>query len=126
MGFAKLSKLFCDSVIFWGLYNHADDKSKGTAIGKYMAELRDAFSHTDLRVESVKLAHSGKIKMDDLKGYFSEPMLKRHRRLFEGKEYQPGFIAIKVSLNRLLSCKDCCANIGQFVSSFKRELYRTA
>ena len=40
-GFARFSKLFCDSIIFWGLYNHADDRSKGTAIGKYVAVLRD-------------------------------------------------------------------------------------
>ncbi|OAQ22080.1 hypothetical protein K457DRAFT_1825778 [Linnemannia elongata AG-77] len=53
MGFAKFSKLFCDSIIFWGLYNHADERSKGTAIGKYIAELRDAFNHTALDVESI-------------------------------------------------------------------------
>src|SRR5690349_21589201 len=95
MGFAKFSKLFCDSIIFWGLYNHADGSSKGTAIGKYIAELRDAFNHTALDVESVKLTHSGKIQADDLSTYFSQPMLKRHRRSFEGKVYQPGLIAIK-------------------------------
>ncbi|KAG0047929.1 hypothetical protein BGZ90_007752, partial [Linnemannia elongata] len=32
-GFAKFSKLFCDSMMFWGLYNYADDSTKGTAIG---------------------------------------------------------------------------------------------
>jgi hypothetical protein len=98
-GFANFSKLFCDSIIFWGLYNHADDRSKGTAIGKYIAELRDAFNHTALDAESVKLTHSGKIQADDLTTYFSETMLKRHRRSFKGKVYQPGFIAIKVSLD---------------------------
>jgi hypothetical protein len=98
-GFAKFSKLFCDSIIFWGLYNHADDRTKGTAIGKCIAELRDAFN-TDLKVESVKFMHSGKLNMDDMdEEYFSKTILKRHKRVFEGKPYMPGFLAIKVSLD---------------------------
>jgi hypothetical protein len=96
-GFAKFSKLFCDSIIFWGLYNYADDNTKRMAIGKYIAELRDAFNNADLDVESIKLTHSGKVTVDD--EYFSELMLKRHKRSFQGKVYQPGFIAIKVSLD---------------------------
>jgi hypothetical protein len=96
-GFTKFSKLFCDSIIFWGMYNFADETTKGTAIGKYIAELRDAFNHTDLVVESVKLMDARQVKMDD--NYFSARMAKRHRRLFVGKEYQQGFIAIKVSLD---------------------------
>jgi hypothetical protein len=96
-GFTKFSKLFCDSIIFWGIYNFADDTTKGTAIGKYIAELRDAFNHTDLNVESVKLVDARQVKMDD--NYFSPRMVKRHRKLFVGKEYQQGFIAIKVSLD---------------------------
>ena len=97
LGFAKFSKLFCDSIIFWGLYNHADDRSKGTAIGKYVAELRHEFGHTDLDVESIKFTHSGVLKMED--AYFSERMLKRHKKSFDGKEYLPGFVAVKVSLD---------------------------
>jgi hypothetical protein len=119
-GFAKFSKLFCDSIMFWGLYNYADETTKGSAIGKYIAELRDAFNHSDLDVESVKLTHSGFVKMDDK--YFPERMVKRHKRLFGGKVYQQGFIAIKVSFG-LLPSKVCCTNFGQYVASFKRELY---
>jgi hypothetical protein len=96
-GFTKFSKLFCDSIIFWGIYNFADDTTKGTAIGKYIAELRYAFNHTDLDVESIKFLDARQVKMDDK--YFSTRMVKRHRKLFVGKEYQQGFIAIKVSLD---------------------------
>src|SRR5689334_3076835 len=72
-GFAKFSKLFCDSIIFWGLYNHADDRTKGTAVGKCIAVLRDAFNNTDLMVESVKFTHSGKLNMGDMdEEYFSK------------------------------------------------------
>ena len=96
-GFTKFSKLFCDSIIFWGIYNFADNSTKGTTIGKYIAELCDAFNHTDLDVESVKFMDARAVKMDD--NYFSARMVRRHRRLFIGKEYQQGFIAIKVSLD---------------------------
>lgn len=96
-GFARFSKLFCDSIIFWGLYNHGNNKTKGTAIGKYIAELRDAFSHTELDVESVKLTHTGKLEAGH--EYFSKHMLNRHKSAFDGKLYMPGFIAIKVSLD---------------------------
>lgn len=96
-GFTKFSKLFCDSVIFWGIYNFADNSTKGTAIGKYIAELRDAFNHSDLDVESIKFLDARRVTMDDT--YFSARMVKRHRRLFVGKEYQQGFIAVKVSLD---------------------------
>jgi hypothetical protein len=40
-GFSAFSKLFCDSIIFWGLYNGRKEETKGTTIGKYIAELRD-------------------------------------------------------------------------------------
>jgi hypothetical protein len=96
-GFTKFSKLFCDSIIFWGIYNFADASTKGTAIGKYIAELRDAFNHMDLDVESIKFLDARAVKMDD--NYFSARMVKRHKRLFVGKEYQQGYISIKVSLD---------------------------
>ncbi|KAG0195875.1 hypothetical protein BGX28_000435, partial [Mortierella sp. GBA30] len=51
-GFAGYSKLFCDSIIFWGWYNYAKQDTKGTAMGKYIAELRHAFNQSALDVES--------------------------------------------------------------------------
>ena len=32
-GFSGFSKLFCDSIIFWGLYNRKREDIKGTTIG---------------------------------------------------------------------------------------------
>jgi hypothetical protein len=95
-GFVKFSKLFCDSMIFWCVYNHADDKNSGTAIGKYIGELRDAFGNTTLVAESVKMTHRSLLDAND--ETISEKTLKRHRKEVTGKQYTAGIIAIKVSL----------------------------
>ncbi|KAG0036115.1 hypothetical protein BGZ83_003894, partial [Gryganskiella cystojenkinii] len=57
-GFTDFSKIFCDSIIFWGLYNGAKEESKGTTIGKYIAEMRHVFEESALEVESIKVTHS--------------------------------------------------------------------
>lgn len=96
-GFSVFSKLFCDSIIFWGIYNCIREDTKGTAIGKYKAELQDAFNQSGLEVDSVKPAYDGHVDVDD--EYFSNRTLKYHRKQFHGKPYEAGYIAIKVSLD---------------------------
>lgn len=61
-------------------------------------------------VESIKLTRSRKLEVS-LTAYFSEHMLRRHRRPFEGIVYLPGFVAIKDSFDY------CRANFGQFAAS---------
>lgn len=95
-GFTKYSKLFCDSIIFWGLYNGEKEETKGTTIGKYIAQLRDVFNQSSLEVESVKLTQCGELGVDD--EYFSSGILMRHSSLC-GEPYQAKYIAIKVSLD---------------------------
>ncbi|OAQ34963.1 hypothetical protein K457DRAFT_1815079 [Linnemannia elongata AG-77] len=99
MEFAKVSKLFYDSMMFRSLYSYGDGSSKGTEVEKYIAELRDALNHIELVVESVKLTHSGQLRECDEDVYFSEHMLRRYRRLFDRKVFAPGYTAIKVSLD---------------------------
>ncbi|KAG0195781.1 hypothetical protein BGX28_000637 [Mortierella sp. GBA30] len=96
-GFAVFSKRFCDSIIFWGLYNSTKEETKGTTIGKYIAELREVFNQYDLDVDSIKLTHCGRLDVDD--EYFPTKILKRHRRECNDTSYQAKYMAIKVSLN---------------------------
>ncbi|KAI1288809.1 hypothetical protein EDD11_009647, partial [Mortierella claussenii] len=96
-GFSAFSQLFCDSIIFWGLYNGAKEDTKGTTIGKYIAELRDVFNQASLEVDSVKMAHCGVLDADD--EYFSKGTLKRHQRQFRDEPYEAKYVAVKVSLN---------------------------
>ena len=97
-GFSKFSKLFCDSIIFWCVYNHGDQKNRGLAIGKYIAELRDAFAQTALVVESVKMTNARLLDAND--DSISKKVLKLHRKGVTGnKAYSAGAIAIKVSLD---------------------------
>ncbi|KAF9975190.1 hypothetical protein BGZ75_000613 [Mortierella antarctica] len=95
-GFKNFSKLFCDSIVFWGLCNGLDEKSKGLTIGKYIAELREQFNSASLAVESVKLVTSG-ILSRSCYDYFS----KKDRERYRGKSsdiYCNGYVAVKVSL----------------------------
>ncbi|CAO3572432.1 unnamed protein product [Mortierella alpina] len=95
-GFKGFSKLFCDSIVFWGLCNGMDEKSKGTTIGKYIAELRDEFHNSSLEVESIKSVTSG-ILYRGRYDYFSKKDRERHQRRSSGI-YCDGYVAIKVSL----------------------------
>ena len=97
LGFSGFSKLFCDSIIFWGLYNSAREDTKGTTIGKYIMDLRHAFKKSSLEVDSVKLTHCGHVDIND--EYFSKRIKRSHRKEFDGEPYKAGYIAIKVSLN---------------------------
>ncbi|KAI1281197.1 hypothetical protein EDD11_001410, partial [Mortierella claussenii] len=95
-GYAGFSKVFCDSIIFWGLYNGAKEETKGTATGKYIAELRDVFNQSSLDVESVKVVYGGRLELDG--EYFTKSILKRHRRECDNGEYRASYLAVKVSL----------------------------
>ncbi|CAO3570249.1 unnamed protein product [Mortierella alpina] len=95
-GFKGFPKLFCDSIVFWGLCNGMDEKSKGTAIGKYIAELRDEFHNSSLEVESIKSVTSG-VLYRGCYDYFSEIDRERYRGRSSGI-YCDGYVAIKVSL----------------------------
>ncbi|OAQ27816.1 hypothetical protein K457DRAFT_1820895 [Linnemannia elongata AG-77] len=57
-GFAKFSKMFCDSLVMWGLYNTLSEDTKGITIGKYMAELRELCSRHSLPCDSIKMVTS--------------------------------------------------------------------
>ena len=96
-GFAKFSKLFCDSIIFWCVYNHADQETRGLSIGKYIAELRNAFAQTTLVVESIKMTQATLLDANDES--ISKKVLKRHKKEVIGKSYAAGIIGIKVSLD---------------------------
>ena len=96
-GFAVFSKLFCDSIIFWGLYNGAKEETKGTTIGKYIAELRDLFNQNSLEVESVKMTHCGSVHAND--EYFVKAIREHHRKECGDGVYKAKYIAIKVSLD---------------------------
>jgi len=66
-GFAEYSKLFCDSIVFWGLWNAMDEHSKSTSIGKYISVLNEIFVsvlheifvNNTLETESIKCVSSG-------------------------------------------------------------------
>jgi hypothetical protein len=101
-GFSAFSKLFCDSIIFWGLYNGAKEETRGSTIGKYIAELRDTFTQNSLDVESVKLASgngSGILDARNNHRYFSKAIHERFRRECGDQVCQPKYVAIKVSLD---------------------------
>lgn len=98
-GFTRYSKMFCDSIVFWGLDNHKMKDTQGTAIGKYIAELRHAFSQSSLDVESIKMTHCGRLDIQDGYEYFTKSACKRHRKEYDGQQYEAGYIAVKVSLN---------------------------
>lgn len=95
-GFTDYSKIFCDSIIFWGLYNGRKESKKGTTIGKYIAELREIFEDADMDVESIMMTHTG--LLDDHDITVSKKVRKRHRKQSHGK-YVAKYTAIKVSLN---------------------------
>ena len=95
-GFAEYSKLFCDSIVFWGLYNAMDETTKGASIGKYTAVLREIFTNNSLQTESIKCVTSGFVYRSS--EYFSSAQLKKHKDTFVGV-YASGYIAIKVSLH---------------------------
>ncbi|KAF9275643.1 hypothetical protein BGZ74_003946, partial [Mortierella antarctica] len=80
-GFTGYSKLFCDSIIFWGLYNTKRKKSKGKAVKKYITELRGTFKESEVKVDSIKQAYSG--RLDEDSEYFSKRTLKSHRKEFD-------------------------------------------
>ena len=94
-GFTDFSKIFCDSIIFWGLYNGAKEDTMGTAIGRYIGELRHVFEELELGVESIKPTNPGSLKDDD---DVPRKVRRRHRRECSG-EYEARYVAIKVSLN---------------------------
>jgi hypothetical protein len=94
-GFRKFSKLFCDSIILWGMWNALDETGKGLTIGRYIAEIRDTFNRQSVEVESVKCVSSGFLYQDN--HTFTKKQCKLHRRSCEGM-YKAGYIAIKVSL----------------------------
>ncbi|KAI1286528.1 hypothetical protein EDD11_000356, partial [Mortierella claussenii] len=85
-GFAIFSKLFCDSIVFWGLYNGQMEKTKGTTIGKYIAEIRDVFAHSPLDAMSVKLVQCGRINAEDES--FPKKVRKRHRAEHKDVPYE--------------------------------------
>lgn len=95
-GFTDFSKIFCDSIIFWGLYNGEKEKTKGTVIGKHIAELRQVFEEASLEVESIKVTNPGVLADDDCT--VSKKVRRRHRKECKGK-YLARYIGIKVSLN---------------------------
>jgi hypothetical protein len=94
-GFAKFSRLFCDSIIFWGLYNTRTE-SKGAATGKYISEIRSIFNRLSLEVASIKLVQDGNVVDDE---YFSDNIIESHQEGFNESSYVPGFVAIKVALD---------------------------
>lgn len=94
-GFAKFSKLFCDSIVFWCLYN-VDSVAVGAAIGRYIAEIRDIFSRISLDVASIKSVQRGIITGDE---YFSDEIMESHREEYGDGPYTPGYVAIKVALD---------------------------
>ena len=77
-GFTKFSKLFCDSIMLWGMWNALDETGKGLTIGRYIAEIRDIFQRQSVEVESVKCVSSGFLYEDN--HYFSKKQCKLHRR----------------------------------------------
>jgi hypothetical protein len=96
-GFSMFTKFFCDSIIFWGLYNGEKEDKKGTTIGKYIAELRDIFAQSSLVVDSVKLTHCGHLDRND--ETFPKCVLERHQKECGDEAYKAKYMALKVSLD---------------------------
>ncbi|KAG0043687.1 hypothetical protein BGZ83_011129 [Gryganskiella cystojenkinii] len=91
-GYGKFSKMFCDSMVFWGLYNASNETTKGQTTGKYIAELRETFTRLSLPFDSIKTVNTDILSGDK---YFSEAKLAQEYR---GQPFCAGCIAIKVSL----------------------------
>ena len=96
-GFAKFSKMFCDSLVMWGLYNTLSEETKGVTIGKYMAELRELCSRHSLPCDSIKMVTTGTNIGEE---YFSEDMKQAYAAEFAGQSLHMGYIAIKMSLKQ--------------------------
>jgi hypothetical protein len=96
-GFAKYSRFFCDSIIFWGIHNYDDRRGQGGAIGKYVGAIRETFKKTSLEVDSSpKCVGSGLIHSNT--EYFGSALLKANREKYADEIYRAGYIAVKVSL----------------------------
>ncbi|KAI9238751.1 MAG: hypothetical protein BYD32DRAFT_435429 [Podila humilis] len=95
-GFAEYSKLFCDSIVFWGLWNATDESSKGRSIGKHISVLREIFANNSLEIESIKPISSGFLYLGSV--YFSNAQIQKCREECN-TAFTPGYIAIKVSLH---------------------------
>lgn len=96
-GWKKYSKIFCDSLILWGLHNRADfvdEQRKNTT-----ANIREAFKDLDLSHSMVKVVNEGYIKANS---FFNSEMLQKHRKKFRSSAaYQAGYFSIKVTLHEL-------------------------
>ena len=98
-GFAKYSKLFCDSIILWGLCNGLDEKGKGIAIGACVANVRSAFNESQLDVDFIKPVGSGNLYPGTRNIFAKEDRDKlRERSIANCGAYCDGYIAIKISL----------------------------
>ncbi|KAF9299050.1 hypothetical protein BGZ91_010036, partial [Linnemannia elongata] len=86
-GFSTFSKMFCDSLVIWGLYNTLSGEIKGITIGKYMAELRELCSRHSLPCDSIKMVTSGTNIGED---YFSEDMKEAFAAEFSGQALYMG------------------------------------
>ncbi|KAI9231214.1 MAG: hypothetical protein BYD32DRAFT_442018 [Podila humilis] len=73
-GFAEYSKLFCDSIVFWGLWNAMDES----------------------KTESIKHISSGFHYLGSV--YFSNAQIQKCREECN-TAFTPGYIAVKVSLH---------------------------
>ncbi|KAF9271172.1 hypothetical protein BGZ88_006681, partial [Linnemannia elongata] len=94
-GFTRFSKMFCDSMVFWAPVNSADEEVKGKFIGKYMADLREAFGKADLPCDSIKSLHSGTLLDHE---YIPADIQTAHAQENSNGPYSAGFTSIKVSL----------------------------
>lgn len=96
-GFKKYSHFFCDSIIFWCIFNYDDKGGPGSAIGKYVGAIRDAFKDTSLELDGPpKFLHTGLIHSNS--DYLGFTLLRRDKSLYTGEDYRGGYIALKVSL----------------------------
>ncbi|KAI9233214.1 MAG: hypothetical protein BYD32DRAFT_434548 [Podila humilis] len=96
VGFAEYSKLFCDSIVFWGLWNAMDESSKGRSMSKHISVLREIFANNSLETESIKPISSGFLYLGSV--YFSNAQIQKCREECN-TAFTPGYIAIKVSLH---------------------------
>jgi hypothetical protein len=111
-GFAEYSKLFCDSIIFWGLHNSMDEKSQPSVTGRYIATLREIFNNSSLEVESIKPVCSGQISRNS--DYFSAEEIKKLQERNIHKYFCAGYIGIKVSLHNC-GAKKLIKKLGKFM-----------
>jgi hypothetical protein len=93
IGWKKYSKMFCDSVILWALFNKEGDVD--VQRDDMVANVLEMMESLDVKRSMVKVLNTGKVKEN---GFFSSRILTKHQKQF-GDRYKPGYFSIKVSLH---------------------------